>query len=530
MYALNQPVIDNLGLSLYESGLWSMGDRLADIPKHDPTGTLSDFVAGCWHIIEPGRPYIHGWHIDAISEHLTAATEGEIDNLIINMPPRHMKSTLICVAWFCWVWTFKPESRWVFSSYADNLSTRDSLKCRRILQSAWYQANWGSVFFLTGDQNQKTRFENNLAGYRIATSVGGGGTGEGGEFIVTDDPLKAKDAFTGSKRLEEVNDWWDHTMSTRGNDNRTVRVVVAQRLHENDLPGHLIDEMLFNEGTRYEVLCLPARHEPNRSILTTGWVDPRSEPGELLWPERFTEEKVTQLERELGEAAPGQLQQRPTSGEGGTFLKSWWGISHPGNPDVLPINRYLLGGEAPVGRWMFYDTALKDKDRNDYSALSIFELMPDYRIRLRYQWQKRIISAKLPDLIEEQAAEWNTDGLLQGVVIEDKASGITAIQTLEMSAESKIANKIQAFQSSQSKEYRANLASIWCGRSCVLIPYPGIENADWFTTFFDYDKGQLFTFPLGTFDDLVDTFSMGVIFLEHYLAAGWRARLEGGIQ
>ena len=513
--------------SVYDDFILGLSSRLQYVPSFEPTGTLSNFVEGCWNIIEPGQPYIHGWHIDAISELLEAASRYEVLNFIINMPPRHMKSTLVAVAWMCWTWTWLPESRWLFASYGDTLSTRDSVKCRRVIQSQWYQHNWGDKVKLLPDQNQKTRFENDKMGYRIATTPGGAGTGEGGNFLIGDDVLKAQDAFTGSKQMDEVNDWWSKTMSTRGNTpERTVRGLVMQRLHSNDLTGYLIDRMLYEEGTRYEVLCLPAEYEPNRSMLTIDWKDPRTEPGELLWKERFNAKSIAQLKMELGDEAAGQLQQRPTAAEGGFFLKKWWGIPTHEELYPAPINRYRLNEGTVIGRWLFADTAFKNKDSNDPSAVSIIELLSDYRIRLRWQWQQRIISALLPETLEALADEWDTDGKLRDIVIEDKGSGITSIQTISMSTKSKYRDRVIGFPVSQSKEYRANLAAVWCKHNCVLLPYPEEWNVTWYTQFLDSDKGQLFLFPNAAHDDLVDTFTMGIIYLEHYLALGLQGRMS----
>ena len=134
--------------------------------------SLRIYIEKAWSVVEPGREFISGWHIDAICEHLEAVTRGEIHRLLINIPPRHMKSLLVSVFWPTWVWATAPESRWIFASYAEKLSTRDSLKCRRIIQSQWYQKRWGDRFTLTSDQNVKTRFENDKTGFRLATSVG----------------------------------------------------------------------------------------------------------------------------------------------------------------------------------------------------------------------------------------------------------------------------------------------------------------------------------------------------------------------
>lgn len=282
------------------------------------TLTLRNFVREAWHVLEPSTPYVDGWHIGAICEHLEACTRGQIRNLIINIPPRHMKSLAVSVFWPMWVWTVKPESRWLFSSYAASLSVRDSVKCRRLIESPWYQKHFGSVFQLTSDQNQKTRFENNRTGYRLATSVGGTGTGEGGHFIVCDDGHNVKQAESDLQRESAV-EWWRTTMSTRGNDPKTTtKVIVMQRLHQRDLTGEML-----SEGLGYEHLCLPARFDsnhPTTSRTSLNFTDPRTKEGELLWPEQMPETELVALEKDLGAyGTAGQLQQRPSPRSGGQF-------------------------------------------------------------------------------------------------------------------------------------------------------------------------------------------------------------------
>lgn len=168
--------------------------------------TLHDFIKRAWHVIEPATTYIHGWHIDAICDHLTAVSNGEIENLLINMPPRHAKSLIVSVFWPMWEWTKWPHRKWIYASYAQNLSTRDSLKCRRLIQSGWYQLMFGKVFQLTKDQHAKTRFDNDKFGYRIATSVNGMGTGEGGDRIVCFDYNTRIEMKFGSMKIGYVVD------------------------------------------------------------------------------------------------------------------------------------------------------------------------------------------------------------------------------------------------------------------------------------------------------------------------------------
>lgn len=293
---------------------------------------LRDFAGAAWHVLEPETPFIPNWHLDCIADHLEACTRGELLNLVINIPPRHMKSLSVAVFWPCWEWTFRPHIRWLFNSYAEGLSVRDSLKSRRLILSPWYQARYGDRFQLTGDQNQKTRFENDRTGYRIATSVKGSNTGEGGDRLVADDPHNAREGESDAER-ETVKLWWDEVMPSRRNNLRTaVRVIVMQRVHQDDVSGHVLAE---KKG--YHHLCLPEEWEPRVQVqVGSGYqpqphddcaiaVDPRTEPGELLWPGRLGAGDVAEAKTDLGPYGyAGQYQQRPTPRAGALFRDEWF--------------------------------------------------------------------------------------------------------------------------------------------------------------------------------------------------------------
>ncbi|MCP4475409.1 MAG: terminase [Gammaproteobacteria bacterium] len=279
--------------------------------------SLKLFTEQAWHVLEPATPFIDGWHLDAISEHLEAAAKKQIKRLIINIPPRHMKSLLCSVFFPCWVWLTDPSSRWLFSSYAQDLSTRDSLKCRRLIQSKWYQEGWGHKYQITSDQNQKTRFENDRTGVRLSTSVDSLACGEGGDYIVVDDPHNTKQVESVLKR-NNVLVWWDEVISSRLNDiNTGVKIIVMQRLHESDLTGHILEKELG-----YVHLMLPAEFERERRCRTIiGFVDPRKEEYEPLWKGKNDEEALAELKKDLSSqyAIAGQLQQRPSPRGGGMF-------------------------------------------------------------------------------------------------------------------------------------------------------------------------------------------------------------------
>ena len=313
--------------------------------------TLSQYIRQAWHILEPTTPYSHGWHIDAIAEHLTAVMAGQIHNLVINMPPRHMKSLSVSVFWPTWVWTHEPSKRWLFASYAQDLSIRDSLKCRRLIQNRWYQERWSAIYQLTTDQNVKSRFENNRTGYRLATGVGGSATGEGGDVVVCDDPHKIDEAESDVIR-EGVLSWWDEVMSTRLNDSRTgAKVIVMQRLHENDLSGHVLTQ------GGYEHLCLPAEYEPKVYVSRIGWRDPRTDDGELLWPQRFSAQALNDLKAALGSyGVAGQLQQRPAPRGGGMFKREWFELVAD-YPREMTFIRYWDKAATEAGRGTTAHTA-----------------------------------------------------------------------------------------------------------------------------------------------------------------------------
>ena len=284
--------------------------------------SLVAFVKRAWRVVEPDRAYSHNWHIDTLANLLQQVSEGNIRRLMVNVPPGTMKSLLVSVFWPAWEWCRKPELRFLNASYSDHLTVRDNLKMRDIITSPWYQGLFGVK--LLEDQNAKTLYKNSAGGWRVATSVGGKGTGEHPDRIIIDDPLTADQARSDVER-RAANDWFDQTISTRGVTRDTAIIVVMQRLHEDDLAGHLLGR------GGWEHLCLPMRYEKTVAAEGTrlGHLadarDPRTEDGELLWPGLFTEKIVRQLELDLGPyGIAGQLQQRPAPIGGGLFKREWF--------------------------------------------------------------------------------------------------------------------------------------------------------------------------------------------------------------
>lgn len=468
---------------------------------------LAYYVRQAWPLVEPTNRFIDGWHVHAICDHLEAVTRGEIRNLLINIPPRCMKSTLVCVMWPTWEWTTKPATRWLFSSYADSLAVRDSLKCRRIIQSQWYQENWGDVFQLTGDQNQKTRFENDKTGYRWATGVGGGATGEGGDRLVSDDPIKAMDAHSAAAR-QAVITWWDETMSTRlNNPEKSARVVIMQRLHEQDLSGHILAKMAEG-GVQYEHLCLPMEYEPRQYVSAIGWQDPRTEPGELLWPERFTKAGVAAIKADLGSyGTAGQLQQRPAPAGGGMLKRVWWRFWVPRGVKLSPVVTQLEDGtlfehpqvELPESfeeMLQSWDMTFKDTKQSDFVCGQVWAKQGADRFLLDQVLERMDMTDTLK-AVEAISQKWPKT---HAKLVEDKANGPAVISMLRHKLTGLIAVNPQG-----GKEARVAASAPTIESGNVYLPHPRM--APWVEAFLV----SAASFPNAAHDDDIDAMTQALI-------------------
>lgn len=273
--------------------------------------------------MEPGREFSSGWHIDAICDHLEAVTHGDIMRLLINVPPGFMKSLTTNVFWPAWEWGpgGKAWHRYVSGAYSESLTVRDNRRTRMLIRDPWYQSLWGDQFQIMSDQDSKIKFENNKRGFKMATSVKGVGTGERGDRIIVDDPHNVKDGESQAERENAVG-WFTEVLPTRMNDPRTSAIIVImQRVHQDDVSGHILANDLG-----YEHLMLPMEYEPERRCYTSiGFKDPRIKDGELLWPERFTKEVIERDAKIMGSyAIAGQYQQRPIPRGGGMFQRDWF--------------------------------------------------------------------------------------------------------------------------------------------------------------------------------------------------------------
>lgn len=475
------------------------------------SASLYEFVKQAWPIVEPGVPFIFSWHIEAICEHLEAVSNGDIRKLLINIPPRHSKSTIVSVMFPMWEWLARPEEKFLCASYSGTLSIRDNLKARRLVQSPWYQERWGHLFALAGDQNAKQRFENDRTGYRIATSVGGTATGEGGSRLILDDPHSAQEAQSDVIR-ESALEWFDMVWSTRLNDpKRDAMVTIMQRLHQKDISGHILEDI-----GGWEHLMIPAEWDGVKRKTVLGGYDPRTKRGDLICPERFGDKEINELKQLLGVyGTAGQLQQDPKPAEGG-ILKTKYIEMWPANK-ALPQFEYVLQS---------YDCAFTEKTTGDPTACTVWAVFTHKGARnvmLIDAWDEHL---SYPELRAKAINDWTTeyggttvkDGLRTArrpdrILVEAKASGQSLLQDLRLA-------KVPAIPynpGNADKVSRAHQAAPTLELGYVWVPESG-KNPGQFVSWANAFIKQLDRFPVGDHDDYVDTFTQAIIYLKN---DGW---------
>lgn len=465
--------------------------------------SFADFVRAAWHVIEPGRELSWNWHIDYICTHLEAVSDGRILRLVINIPPRCMKSLLVSVLWPAWVWTRKPEHQFLSFSHNDKLSTRDAAKSRRLMASKWYQDRWGDKFKFTTDANTKSNYENNQSGHRKAYGMHGGYMGEGGDTLVIDDAHDNAGAQSDAERTTTISDF-DDGISTRLNSQRDgAIVIIMQRLHERDLAGHV----MAADDDEWALLCLPMEYDGERYVSPLGLDDPRQEPGELLWPERIGVKELDRLKRRLTPyGQSGQLQQRPTP-PGGAILKDYWWKLWPKDRQ-LPWCEYVI---------QVYDTAFEAKEESDYSARTTWGIFRydeasrktgfgAYQAIMLERWKDRV---QFPEL-KAEAVRSNKEHEPDRILIEGKATGKPLVQELRRVnlPAMEWASVRGAGKREVDKVARAHMASVMLHNGVIWAP----EGKRWAEEVIE----ECAAFPKGAHDDIVDTVTMLLIWLRRH--------------
>jgi len=252
------------------------------------------FVHKTFTTLSPGEPYVRSWHVEAIAWKLEQVRRGEIRRLIVNMPPRSLKSIAASVAFPAFVLGRDPTRRIICVSYSGDLAKKHSNDFRAVLESPWYREAFPGARI--GEmKNTETEIELIARGHRLATSVGGTLTGRGGGLIIIDDPLKPDDAMSEAKR-SAVNQWYTNTLLSRLDDKRSgAIVVVMQRVHVDDLTGFLLAQ-----SDEWEALSLPAIAYADETIPTWGGGAYRRKAGEALSPDREPLPVLKSLKQQIG--------------------------------------------------------------------------------------------------------------------------------------------------------------------------------------------------------------------------------------
>lgn len=452
------------------------------VDKERAERDLIRFLSLAWPIIEPSTQYVHNWHIDLLAEYLTAVSVGQIRRLIINIPPRYMKSILTSVMWPCWTWTIRPHLRWLFASYSASLSVKHSLDRRTVIESDWYQRVWGDKVKMRPDQNQKAEFQNTEYGSMVATSVGGSVTGKGGDIIVVDDPLDPERALSEAERTT-ANRWIDNTLSTRLNDKRTGAVVVImQRLHDEDVTGHLLKKDVWTHVSLESPI-----QSPRTIIFPLSKRTKEVEVEEPLWEEKEPKEVLTQQKKEMGTwAYAAQYQQRPAPLEGGIIKKDWF--KYYTHPPIEHMAQFIQS----------WDMTFKDTKKGSYVVGQMWGRFNADRYLLS-QVRRRMGFVETIRAVKALTAQWPQT---QAILIEDKANGPAAIDSLRSSIPGIIPWPVKG-----GKIERLAAVSPQIESGNVWVPNP--ENEPWVDEYIH----ELCTVPNAANDDQADATSQALDFM-----------------
>lgn len=389
--------------------------------------------------------------------------------------------------WPAWVWGHFPNRSFIFGSHTLSLAQRDSIKTRQLIESEQYRRCFKINWDLREDQNTLTKFTNSKGGTRRAVSVGSTITGDGSDYSVVDDPNDAGEIYSEPAR-EHVKFWYDKVLSTRVNDpNNHARVIIMQRLHEDDLSGHILKHQ------DYDRLILPGEFDPDqehKSQTVLDFKDPRSSKGDLLWPERWTKESMLEMKKILGDDAEAQINQTPKTASGGLFKKEDWRRYQASPSDIKQVG-------------IFIDAAQKPGVSNDYTVIATWAQTPNGYYLLD-MLREKTDAPLLERLTIGMANKWKPDFLL----IEDKSAGSSLIQYLRRDT----TLPVLAFDPLQrDKVVRASAAvpSVRSGNCYLPEHIAGLEDGN-SVNLVDVFIKEHENFPRAKHDDMVDTTSMMV--------------------
>lgn len=474
----------NASLARIDAEIAQLEEEVADdLEREICRDSLAVFARQAWPVLEPATPLRWDWPLDVICEWLESVTAGERRRVLMNVPPGSMKSLLTGVIWPAWEWGPRgmPSKRFLATAHMEKLALRDNMKCRRLIQSAWYQRLWPVA--LTSDQNAKGKFENASTGFREAmafTSM----TGSRGDRVILDDPHSVDDANSVVKLDADILTFRE-ALPSRVNNDESAIVIIMQRLHERDISAVAAD-------LGYDHLVIPMRYEPGRNGIT--WRGADTSEGALMFPSRFSERAVQELERSLGPyATAGQLQQRPAPREGGLFKRSWFGT----------LGAVPAGRRRRVRAWDLAATKKATGNNPDWTAGLLASRGDDGVFLIEGVDRQRGSPRDVVTAIKGRAS---TDPA--GTVIRlpqdpgqaGKAQADTMVRDLAGYA-------VKVERPTGDKASRATPAAVQAEAGNIKLLVTGDPDADaWINPFLD----EICMFPAASHDDQVDAFADAV--------------------
>jgi predicted phage terminase large subunit-like protein len=436
------------------------------------------FVERSFYELNAGTDFLPNWHIELIASELQACLLGETKRLIINVPPRSLKSHCASVAFPAYLLGQNPTAQIICASYGQDLSNKLAIDCRSVMNARWYQNLFPTR--LSPQRQAVSDFMTTKNGFRLATSVGGALTGRGGDFIIVDDPCKPEEALSETQR-NAVNQWYDHTLYTRLNDKRTgCIIIIMQRLHEDDLVGHVLQQ------GNWRVLRFPAiAVEDETHILRTpyGIHSIRRRVGEALHAERESLEVLQNIRSTQGEYNfAGQYQQEPTPLGGGMVKLGWFKTYKEGDQ---PAKFDLI--------FQSWDTAVKANELSDYSVCTTWGKKDDH-LYLLHVVRRRLEYPELKRAVSEYAKHFKASTIL----IEDKSSGAQLIQELTREG----LHAVTRYEPKMEKIMRLHSVTSTIENGFVHLP----EKAEWLGEYLH----EMTSFPKGRFDDQCDSTSQAL--------------------
>lgn len=455
------------------------------------------FTEDLWRYVSGDR-FKSSYIVDAICEHLQAVKDGQILRLAIACPIRHGKSLLTSVLWPAWLWVHDPSLRILSVSAGERLANRDSLRSRQLIQSPGYQQHFGHLFQLNTDQNQKSFYQNNHGGYRLALGTGSNTSGSDADVIIGDDILDYDRAKSDLER-ENVIDYWTGTLTQRlaiGNNKDRI-LLVGHRVHEEDVFNHVFQA--FGNSGEWTYLVLPAEAKPditNSFFNGIGWKDKRQE-GELLNPERFPQEVLDIKKRELRHKYYCLFQQDPSPADGSQFQAGWFRHYREDETHYLCGEKRLPKDKA----WRFcsMDTAFTTGSESDYTVIQVWDVVGQDMV-LVHQFRRRIGGNLLVPSVQEIVKQFSPEI----VIVEKESIGQFVIDQLRAAD-----LPVKPFQAQRwgSKELRAVAAEIRLEAGRVWFP-----TKPWVAEL----ERELLAFPNGRHDDQVDALSSACIVADKY--------------